>query len=200
MLLAAAAAADGDAGFLQLMQALPLLMIMMWWLEMMGLFGMEREMMPVAKERNVDHSGPVREGLALQPLALEGFRVALGSPLLSAHLWGAGTFIGGLHLSVHPRWEGWVSGGVLAGIRAVSRRCLAQFPMHWSAGWANLLTSLHSNPQSGVPIPRPFQAGRLRRDLCAADSFVAAIHTGSNSSTSKILGEANTEVVIPELV
>lgn len=70
------AAADGDAGFLQLMQALPL-MIMMWWLEMMGLFGMKREMMPVAKERNLDHSGPVREGLALQPLALGGFRVAV---------------------------------------------------------------------------------------------------------------------------
>lgn len=175
MLLAtAAAAADGDAGFLQLVQALPL-MIMMWWLEMMGLFGMKGEMMPVAKERNLGHSGPVREGLALQPLALEGFRVAVQTPLLSAHLWGAGAFICGLHLSVHPRWEGLVSCGVLAGVRAVSRRCLAPFPMHWSAGWANLLTTLHSNPQSGVSISRPFQAGKLRRDLCTPDSFVAAI-------------------------
>lgn len=105
MLLAAAAAADCDAGFLMLMQALPLL-IMMRWLEMMGLLGMKREMMPVAKERSLDRSGPVREGFALQPLALEGFRVAVWTPLLPAHLWGAGAFICGLHLSVHPGWEG----------------------------------------------------------------------------------------------
>lgn len=106
MLLAtvAAAAADCDAGFLQLMEALPLL-IMMRWLEMMGLLGMKREMMPVAKERSLDRSGAVRQGLALQPLAVEGLRVAVWTPLLPAHLWGAGAFICGLHLSVHP-WLG----------------------------------------------------------------------------------------------
>lgn len=112
MLLAAAAAADGDAGFLELVQALPrlllllLLMVMMRRLEMMGLLGMKSEMMPVAKERNLDHSGPVRARLAPQPLALGRFRAAVRTPLLSAHLWGAGAFICGLHLSVHPRWEG----------------------------------------------------------------------------------------------
>lgn len=58
------------------MQALPL-MIMMRCLEMMRLFGMKRELMPVAKQRNLDHSRPVREGLALEPPALEGFRGAV---------------------------------------------------------------------------------------------------------------------------
>lgn len=108
-MLLAAAAADGDAGLLEMARALPrrlLLMVMMRRLEMMGLLGMKSEMMPVAKERNLDHSGPVRARLAPQPLALERFRATVRTPLLSAHLWGARAFICGLHLSVHPRWEG----------------------------------------------------------------------------------------------
>lgn len=92
------AAADGDAGLVMLLQTL----VVMVRLEMMRLLGVKSEVMPVAEQRHLDHSGPVKARLALQALALEGFHGAVRTPLLSAHLRGAWPFIRGLHLSLHP--------------------------------------------------------------------------------------------------
>lgn len=96
---AAAAAADSDAGLVELLQTL-LVVVVMVRLEMMRLLGMKSEVMSVAKQRHLDHSGPAKARLAR--LGLEGFQGAVRTPLLSAHLRGAGPFICELHLSLHP--------------------------------------------------------------------------------------------------
>ena len=69
-----AAAADSDAGLVELLQTLlVVVVVMMVRLEMMLLLGMESEVMSVAKERHLDHSGPVKARLARRAFALEGF-------------------------------------------------------------------------------------------------------------------------------
>lgn len=103
MLLAAAAAADGDAALVELLQTL----VLMLRLEMMRLLGMEGEVMPVAEQRHLDHGGPVKARPALEAFALEAFGGGRGggsarTALLSAHLRRARPLVGGLHLSLHP--------------------------------------------------------------------------------------------------
>lgn len=93
------AAADGHAGLVERLQTLLVVMVR---LEMMRLLGMKSEVVAVAKQRHLDHGGPVKARLARRALALEGFQGAVRTPLLSAHLRGAGPFICGLHLSLHP--------------------------------------------------------------------------------------------------
>lgn len=100
LLAAAAAAADSDAGLVELLQTLLVVVVVMVRLEMMRLLGMKSEVMSVAKQRHLDHSGPAKARLAR--LGLEGFQGAVRTPLLSAHLRGAGPFICELHLSLHP--------------------------------------------------------------------------------------------------
>lgn len=67
---AAAAAADSDAGLLELLQTL---LVMMVRLERMRLLWVKSEMMPVAKQGQLDHSGAVKARLARRAFALEGF-------------------------------------------------------------------------------------------------------------------------------
>lgn len=93
------AAADSDAGLVEL---LLLLVMVVMGLETMRLLGMESEVMSVAKQRQLDHSGPVSARLARRALALEGFQGAVRTPVLSAHLRGAGPSVRGLHRSLHP--------------------------------------------------------------------------------------------------
>lgn len=64
------AAADRNAGLVELLQTLLLMMVR---LERMRLFGVKSEMMPVSKQGHLDHSGPVKARLARRALALEGF-------------------------------------------------------------------------------------------------------------------------------
>lgn len=66
------AAADRNAGLVELL-LLQTLLLMMVRLERMRLFGVKSEMMPVSKQRHLDHSGPVKARLARRALALEGF-------------------------------------------------------------------------------------------------------------------------------
>ncbi len=116
------AAADSDAGLVELLQALLLLLllllVMVVRLEVMRLLGMKSEVVPVTKQRHLDHGGPVKARLARGALALEGFQGAVRTPLLSAHLRGAGPFICGLHLSLHPgqvsQRGGWLRVGIVA--------------------------------------------------------------------------------------
>lgn len=90
------AAAYSDAALVEVVQALLMLL-----LERMRLLGMESEGMPVAKHRQLQSSGPIKARLPRGALALEGLQGAVRTPLLSAHLRGAGPFIRGLHLSLH---------------------------------------------------------------------------------------------------
>lgn len=177
------AAADSDAGLMELRQTwLQLLgMVVVVRLEMMSLLGMKSEVMPVAKQRHLDNSGPVKARLALEALALEGFHGAVRTPMLSAHLRGAGPFIRGLHLSLHPCQVSRMVPGRYTGVLARQAAddwgdLIRHSPLSGSVsphtqceGWANLLTSRHSNPQSGAPTRRFFQweieAGLARRCL-----------------------------------
>lgn len=67
------AAADRNAGLVELLLLLQTLLLMMVRLERMRLFGVKSEMMPVSKQGHLDHSGPVKARLARRALALEGF-------------------------------------------------------------------------------------------------------------------------------
>lgn len=153
---------------------------------------MEGEVMPVSKQRQLDHSGPVKARLARRALALEGLQAAVRTPLLSAHFRGARPFIRGLHLSLHPRpgvtarRAGGRAGGWMCGSGSVLWWCWCDRQLmtgggsdpslsgsvsfiHTDEGWANLLTSRRSNPQSGAPtlslFQRGIQAGLVRRCL-----------------------------------
>lgn len=99
-----AAAADGDAALVELLQTLVLMLLLLMRLEMMRLLGMEGEVMPVAEQRHLDHGGPVKARPALEAFALEAFGGGGGArtALLSAHLRRARPLVGGLHLSLHP--------------------------------------------------------------------------------------------------
>ena len=187
------AAAGSDAGLVELLQTLLLLVVLVVLvvvvrLEMMRLLRVEGEVMPVSKQRQLDHSGPVKARLARRALALEGLQAAVRTPLLSAHLRGARPFIRGLHLSLHPRpgvtarraggcvAPGRYCGGG-AGVTGSWRLEGGSDPslsgsvslIHTDEGWANLLTSRRSNPQSGAPtlslFQRGIQAGLVRRCL-----------------------------------
>lgn len=107
LLLLLAAAADGDAALVKLplllLQTL-LLLLRMMRLEVMRLLGMEGEVMPVAEHRHLHHGGPVEARPALEAFGREGLDGGARSPLLAAHLRGAGPLVGGLRLCLHPRW------------------------------------------------------------------------------------------------
>lgn len=96
------AAADSHTALVELLLTLVVLVVVMVRLEMMRLLGVESEVMPVAKQRHLHHSGPVTARLARRALTLEGLQAAVRTLLLAAHLRGAGPFICGLHLSLHP--------------------------------------------------------------------------------------------------
>lgn len=168
LLLLLLAAADSDAGLVELLLLLQTLVVVMVRLEMVRLLGMESEVMSVAKQRQLHHSGPVKARLPRRALALEGLQGAVRTPLLAAHLRGAGPFICGLHLSLHPGPAGWCDRKLMnRGFQI--RHCLAWFPLGVCEGWAQLLTSSRSNPQPGAPTLRPLQreiqAGLVRRCL-----------------------------------
>lgn len=139
LLLLAAAAADGDAALVKLLLLLQTLLRMMR-LEVMWLLWVKGEVMPVAKHRHLHHGGPVEARPAVEAFGREGLDGGARSPLLAAHLRGAGAFVGGLRLSVHHRW---LRCSVLAdvvngsGLVLSGRWCddLGKWVDRWMVGW-----------------------------------------------------------------
>lgn len=92
-----AAAADGVGGLVEL---LPLLLMLL--LKRMMVTEMSVVLSAsVSQQRDIDHCGSVEPRLPHQPPVREGFEVAVWTPLLTAHIWGAETLVGRLRFSLH---------------------------------------------------------------------------------------------------
>lgn len=108
------AAALREAGLLEVWA-----LLLMVRLKRMRLPGMECELVPpsIPKHWHFYYSRPVKARLTSRAPALEHFKGAVRTTLLTAHFRGAWPFVRWLHLSFHP--GAWRSGA--AACRSVSR-------------------------------------------------------------------------------
>lgn len=165
------AAADSEAALVvEVLQ--PLLLLERMSLLLL-LLGMESEGMPVAKQRQLHYSGPVKARLARGAFALEGFEGAVRTPLLSAHLRCAGPLICGLHLSLHTGrvsscslWRAGLTDSWWVSDQTVT--VWLGFPSHTPTVWSWLIDKW--------PLQSPVGSagwdssrGKYRRDFCVAN-------------------------------